>query len=57
MRLLTQPDGRSRGIAFVKFTTQSARAKACALDQSKQFGRYIKVQESQGKPNDGGNKR
>ena len=54
-----RPDGKSKGLAFVKFGKKSAFNKALELDNSEQFGRNINVEESQGKPqrNDGGFKR
>lgn len=51
VRLLRKEDGKSKGIAFVKFVFESSRQKALELDQSNQFGRQIGVQESKGKQN------
>ena len=49
-------DGKSKGIAFVKFGLKSAFNKACELNGTEQFGRPISVEQSQGKKNnnDGG---
>lgn len=49
VRLLRKEDGKSKGIAFVKFSTESARKKALGLHESEQFGRVIKVEVSNGK--------
>lgn len=49
VRLLRKEDGKSKGIAFVKFALDSSRQKSLELDQSNQFGRAIGVQESRGK--------
>jgi len=60
VKLLRMEDGKSRGIAFVKFSTESARTKALDLNGTEQFGRPIKVEKSNGKAdnpnkrNDGG---
>lgn len=58
VRLLRKEDGKSKGIAFVKFSTESARTKALELNESEQYGRPIKVEKSNGKaenPNKGFN--
>ena len=54
-----RPDGKSKGLAFVKFGKKSSFNKALQLDNTEQFGRNINVEQSQGKPqrNDGGFKR
>jgi RNA recognition motif-containing protein len=60
VKLLRMEDGKSRGIAFVKFSTESARTKALDLNGTEQYGRPIKVEKSNGKAdnpnkrNDGG---
>ena len=53
VRLLRKEDGKSKGIAFVKFAFESSRQKALELDQSNQFGRQIGVQESKGRQDTG----
>ena len=58
VRLLRKEDGKSKGIAFVKFSTESAREEAIKLNESEQAGRPIKVEKSNGKaenPNKGFN--
>lgn len=58
VRLLTREDGKSRGLAFVKFSKKSSFNQALELNQSEQFGRPITVEESLGKKqNDGGFKK
>lgn len=54
VRLLRKDDGKSKGIAFVKFTTEKARKAAIELNGSEQYGRQIKVEESAGKNNNAG---
>ena len=49
VRLLRKEDGKSKGIAFVKFATESARTEAINLNETEQFGRPIKVEKSNGK--------
>lgn len=51
-----RPDGKSKGLAFVKFGQKSAFNKALEFNETEQFGRPITVEQSQGKPqrNDGG---
>jgi RNA recognition motif-containing protein len=49
VRLLKKEDGKSKGIGFVKFSTESARTKALDLHESEQGGRTIKVERSTGK--------
>ena len=45
-----RPDGKPKGLAFVKFGKKSAFNNALALNETEQFGRDINVEESQGKP-------
>jgi RNA recognition motif-containing protein len=54
VRLLTREDGKSRGLAFVKFSKKSSFNKALELNGSEQFGRPITVEESLGKKNNDG---
>lgn len=57
VKLLTRDDGKSKGIAFVKFSKKSSFNKAIALDGAEHMTRSIKVEEAQGKKNnDFGNK-
>ena len=49
-KLLMRPDGKPKGLAFVKFGKKSAFNNALALNETEQFGRNINVEESQGKP-------
>jgi nucleolin len=46
-RVLTKPDGKSKGTGFVKFGSKSAYTKALELDGSDLCGRPIKVSEAQ----------
>ena len=48
-----RPDGKPKGLAFVKFGKKSAFNAALALNETEQFGRNINVEESQGKPQGG----
>jgi nucleolin len=47
--LLTRDDGKSKGLAFVKFSKKSSFNKALELNGSEHLGRNITVEESQGK--------
>jgi RNA recognition motif-containing protein len=49
VRVLTRPDGKSKGTGFVKFAWKSAYNKALELDGSDMMGRPIKVSEAQNK--------
>ena len=49
-KLLMRPDGKPKGLAFVKFNKKSSFNNALALNETEQFGRNINVEESQGKP-------
>lgn len=49
VKLLTRDDGKSKGIAFVKFSKKASFNKALELNGTEQFGRNIVVEESQGK--------
>ena len=48
IKLLYRPDGKSKGIAFVKFGKKSAFNKALELNETEQFGRNINVEQAQG---------
>ena len=52
-KLLLRPDGKSKGLAFVKFNKKSSFNKALELNETEQFGRNINVEQSQGKPQGG----
>lgn len=54
VKLLTRDDGKSKGIAFVKFGKKSEFTKALGLDGAEHLGRTLKIEESQGKRNNGG---
>ena len=59
-KLLLRPDGKSKGLAFIKFNKKSSFNKALELNETEQFGRNINVEQSQGKPpggRDGGFKK
>ena len=49
MKVLTRPDGKSKGTGFVKFGWKSHYSKALELDGSDLCGRPIKVSEAQNK--------
>ena len=53
VKLLTRDDGKSKGIAFVKFSKKSSFNKALEFNGSEHLGRNIVVEEAQGKK--GGN--
>lgn len=58
LRLLMRPDGKSKGLAFVKYSSKASFNKALELNGSDQFGRNITVEESHGrKEQDGGFKK
>ncbi len=50
LNLLMRPDGKSKGMAFVKFNKKSAFNKALELNGSDHMGRTLKVEQSFGKP-------
>lgn len=52
-KLLLRPDGKSKGLAFVRFGKKSAFNKALELNETEQFGRNINVEEAQGKKDNG----
>ena len=57
VKLLTRDDGKSKGIAFVKFSKKSSFNKAIALDGAEHMTRSIKIEEAQGKKNNDFNNR
>lgn len=57
VKLLTRDDGKSKGIAFVRFSKKSSFTKALALDGAEHLTRTIKVEEAQGKKNNDNNNR
>jgi RNA recognition motif-containing protein len=56
VKLLTRDDGKSKGIAFVKFSKKSSFNKALGLDGAEHLTRTIKVEEAQGKKNNDNNR-
>jgi nucleolin len=56
VRLLTRDDGKSKGLAFVKFSSKASFNKALELNQTEQFGRSITVEQSLGKQSNGGDR-
>lgn len=55
---MTRDDGKSKGLAFVKFSKKSSFNQALELNGTDHFGRNITVEEAKGKPsNDGGFKK
>ena len=46
---LLQKDGRSKGMAFIKFSKKSSFNQALELNEIEHMGRVIKVEESQGR--------
>ena len=49
VKLLLRPDGKSKGLAFVKFGKKSHRAQALELSGEEHFGRPLTIEEAQGK--------
>lgn len=49
VKLLTKPDGSSKGTAFVKFSKKSSFNSAVALAGSEHMGRTLKIEQSQAK--------
>jgi nucleolin len=54
LNLLKGPDGRSKGIAFVRFDDEKSQNNAVKLNGSDFGGRYLKVEKSTGKPKKSG---
>jgi nucleolin len=44
-----RPDGKSKGIAFVKFSKRSALNKALELSGTEHLGRSLKIEEARGR--------
>jgi nucleolin len=57
VKLLTRDDGKSKGLAFIRFSKKASFDKALELNGTDHFGRNITVEEAQGKSNDGGFKK
>ena len=55
VKLLTRPDGKPRGLGFVKFSRKSSFNKALELNGAEHLGRTINVEEAYGKANNQGN--
>ena len=51
---MTREDGKSKGLAFVKFSSKASFNKALELNGTEQFGRAIVVEQSLGKQNNNG---
>jgi RNA recognition motif-containing protein len=49
LNLLMRPDGKPKGIAFVKFGFRSALNAALELTGTEHYGRQIKVEEARGR--------
>lgn len=45
-----RPDGKSKGMAFVKFGRKSALNKALEMNGYEHMGRSLKIEEARGKP-------
>ena len=54
---MTRDDGKSKGLAFVKFSSKASFNKALGLNGTEQFGREITVEQSLGKQNQNGGDR
>lgn len=54
VKMLMRPDGKPKGLAFVKFNKRSSLEKALEFSNTEQFGRAIVVEEALGKPQQGG---
>lgn len=46
--MISRPDGKPKGFAFVKFSTKSAFNKALELNGTDHMGRSIRVEEARG---------
>lgn len=57
VNLLTRPDGKPRGLGFIKFSKKSSFNKAIALNGSEHMGRTLNIEESYGKNNNQGGQR
>lgn len=53
VKLLTRDDGKSKGLAFIRFSKKSSFNKAIALDGAEHLGRNLKIEEALKKNNDG----
>jgi RNA recognition motif-containing protein len=49
VNLLSRPDGKSKGMAFVKFSRKSAINKALELNGFEHMDRAIKVEQARGR--------
>lgn len=49
VKLLTKPDGNSKGIAFIKFSSKNSFNRALELNGMEHMGRTLKIEESQNK--------
>lgn len=49
VKLLTKPDGKSKGTAFVKFSSKNSFKQALELDGMEHMGRTLKIEEAQHK--------
>jgi len=54
LNLLSRPDGKSKGIAFVKFGKRSELNAALELNGTEHMGRCLKIEEARGKPTPSG---
>jgi len=54
VNLLSRPDGKSKGIAFVKFGKRSELNAALELSGTEHMGRALKIEEARGKPTPSG---
>lgn len=48
--MLSKPDGKPRGTAFVKFSSKNALNKALQLNASEHMGRTLIIEQAQGAP-------
>lgn len=49
-----RPDGKPKGLAFVKFNRRSALNNALQLSGTEHMGRTLKIEEARGKPTPSG---
>ena len=49
LKLLMRPDGKSKGTAFIKFSSKNSFNKALELNGMEHMGRTLKVEEAQNK--------
>ena len=54
INVLMRPDGKPKGIAFVKFNRKSALNNALAMSGQEHMGRNVKIEQARGKATQSG---